>query len=95
MVEDLSPTMRDYLAEIYRLSDRNSEADQYFVSTSMLADLLDVSAPAVNRMVTRLKELGLLEHLLRLQLRWSSDAAAGIPTVIYGAGEAGHRLLQE
>lgn len=62
MVEDLSPTMRDYLAEIYRLSDRNSEADQYFVSTSMLADLLDVSAPAVNRMVTRLKELGLLEH---------------------------------
>ena len=37
----------------------------------------------------------LARDLLRLQLRWSSDGAAGIPTVIYGAGEAGHRLLQE
>ena len=60
--DDLSPTMRDYLAEIYRLSDRSSGTAQRFVSTSMLADVLDVSAPAVNRMVTRLKELGLLEH---------------------------------
>ncbi len=61
MTDDLSPTMRDYLAEIYRLGDRQSE-DLTFVSTSALADLLDVSAPAVNRMVTRLKELGLLNH---------------------------------
>jgi DtxR family Mn-dependent transcriptional regulator len=62
MTEDLSPTMRDYLAEIYRLSDRSQESEQGYVSTSTLADLLDVSAPAVNRMVTRLKELGLLDH---------------------------------
>jgi DtxR family Mn-dependent transcriptional regulator len=62
MTEDLSPTMRDYLAEIYRLSDRSPESEGGYVSTSTLADLLDVSAPAVNRMVTRLKELGLLEH---------------------------------
>jgi DtxR family transcriptional regulator, Mn-dependent transcriptional regulator len=58
MVGDLSPTMRDYLAQVYRLS----EGQDHFVGTSALADLIDVSAPAVNRMVARLKELGLLEH---------------------------------
>jgi DtxR family Mn-dependent transcriptional regulator len=61
MIDELSATMRDYLADIYRLSDRGSQ-DSDFVGTSTLADLLDVSAPAVNRMVTRLKEMGLLEH---------------------------------
>lgn len=54
----LSPTMQVYLAEVYRMSDHDGD----FVSTSALAELLDVSAPAVNRMVNRLKELGLLEH---------------------------------
>jgi DtxR family transcriptional regulator, Mn-dependent transcriptional regulator len=58
---DLSPTMRDYLAEVYRLSDQHGDGGE-FVSTSALADLLDVSAPAVNRMVTKLKELDLLDH---------------------------------
>jgi DtxR family Mn-dependent transcriptional regulator len=58
---ELSATMRDYLAEIYRLSDRGSN-EQGYISTSALADLLDVSAPAVNRMVTRLRELELLQH---------------------------------
>ncbi len=53
--------MRDYLAEVYRLWDRGANANGY-VNTSTLADTLDVSAPAVNRMITRLKELGLLEH---------------------------------
>ncbi len=53
--------MRDYLAEIYRLSDRESQPDGY-VSTSALADLLDVSAPAVNRMVIKLRDQGLLLH---------------------------------
>ncbi len=57
---ELSPTMRDYLAEVYRLSERG-ERDSY-VSTSALAEMLDVSAPAVNRMVTRLREFGLLQH---------------------------------
>jgi len=52
-------TIRKYLADIYRLSDRDK---QDYVSTSTLAELRDVSAPAVNRMVTRLKEMGLLEH---------------------------------
>lgn len=61
MTLDLSPTMRDYLAEIYRLGDRGGQSQAY-VSTSALADRLDVSAPAVNRMITKLRELGLLEH---------------------------------
>ena len=58
---DLSRTMRDYLAEIYRLADRADDPTSY-IGTSALADLLDVSPPAVNRMVTRLRESGLLEH---------------------------------
>lgn len=61
MTTALSSTMRDYLAEIYRLADRESQADG-FVSTSALADLLDVSAPAVNRMVIKLRDQGLLQH---------------------------------
>lgn len=57
---ELTPTIRDYLAEIYRLSTRGSGRE--YVSTSALADLLNVSAPAVNRMVTKLREMGLLHH---------------------------------
>lgn len=60
-MEDLSTKMRTYLAEIYRLSDREQPEDG-FVSTSALADMLFVSPPAVNRMVNRLKELALIEH---------------------------------
>ena len=33
--------------------------------------------------------------LLRVRLRWSSQESTGTPTLIYGAGEAGFRLLQE
>lgn len=63
MSEDLlSPTTREYLAQIYRLSDRIGDNAEAYVSTSALADLLDVSAPAVNRMVTKLREMGLLLH---------------------------------
>lgn len=61
MPEELSATMRDYLAEVYRLSDRNTDTNGY-VSTSALAELMMVSAPAVNRMVTKLRDLGLLLH---------------------------------
>lgn len=66
MSSELSATMRSYLAEIYRLSEESrvlaGDSAGGYVSTSALADLLDVSAPAVNRMVTRLRESGLLEH---------------------------------
>jgi len=58
---DISAKMSDYLVEIYRLCERGKNENGY-VSTSALAELLDVTAPAVNRMVTRLKEVGLLQH---------------------------------
>ncbi len=58
---DISAKMSDYLVEIYRLCERGKN-DNGYVSTSSLAELLDVTAPAVNRMITRLKELGLLQH---------------------------------
>jgi DtxR family Mn-dependent transcriptional regulator len=61
MTPALSATMREYLAEIYRLADREGTPDGY-ISTSALADLLDVSAPAVNRMVIKLRDHGLLQH---------------------------------
>tara|TARA_B100002051_G_scaffold158452_1_gene149844 strand:- start:266 stop:2272 length:2007 start_codon:yes stop_codon:yes gene_type:complete len=37
----------------------------------------------------------LARDLLRVRLRWSSQQSIGTPTLIYGAGEAGFRLLQE
>ena len=61
MSTELSNKMRAYMAEIYRLVDRQSEPMTY-VSTSELAELLNVSPPAVNRMVNKLKELDLLDH---------------------------------
>lgn len=58
--DDLNPTMRKYLVQIYRLSDMNDSTD--YISTSELAETLFVSAPAVNRMVTKLKEAGQIHH---------------------------------
>ena len=50
--------MREYLAEIYRL-----QQDAPAVSTTSLADRLGVSAPAVPRMLKRLKSAGYLKHI--------------------------------
>ena len=61
MTSEISSKMRAYLAEIYRLIDRQHEPAEY-VSTSQLAEMLDVSPPAVNRMVNRLSKQGLLHH---------------------------------
>lgn len=61
MSNDLRATTRKYLAEIYRLSE-HAPGVRGYVSTSALADALGVSAPAVNRMVTKLKEMDLLLH---------------------------------
>lgn len=60
-VDDVSVKMRDYLVEVYRLSERQSREGEY-VSTSALADMLMVTPPAVNRMVNRLRQQGLIEH---------------------------------
>jgi DtxR family Mn-dependent transcriptional regulator len=56
----LSAAMQDYLAEAYRLAYDQNETQH--ISTSALADVLGVSAPAVTRMVQRLKMAGYLEH---------------------------------
>lgn len=56
----ISPVMQDYLAAIYHLADYQGEGS--FVSASALAQVMNVSAPAVTRMVQRLKDGGYLEH---------------------------------
>ncbi len=55
-----SPAMQEYLAEAYRLA--YYQKDNPYISTSALADVMHVSAPAVTRMVQRLKDAGYLEH---------------------------------
>jgi DtxR family Mn-dependent transcriptional regulator len=63
-MRDVSPNpeitlaMRNYLAEIYRLGQGDS-----WVSTTNLAETMNVSPPAVARMVKRLYGYGLLEYL--------------------------------
>jgi DtxR family Mn-dependent transcriptional regulator len=54
---EITNAMRNYLADIYRLSQGES-----WVSTTTLAQTMGVSPPAVARMVKRLDRLGLLEH---------------------------------
>ena len=53
-------SMQEYLAEAYRIA--YYQHDNHYVSTSSLAEELQVSAPAVTRMVQRLKMAGFLEH---------------------------------
>jgi DtxR family transcriptional regulator, Mn-dependent transcriptional regulator len=53
-----SAAMREYLAEIYRLQE-----DEPTVSTTSLADRLNVSAPAIPRMLKRLQSAGFVKHV--------------------------------
>ncbi|RMG99798.1 MAG: metal-dependent transcriptional regulator [Chloroflexi bacterium] len=53
-----SATMREYLAEIYRLQEQSPT-----VNTTTLADRLNVSAPAVPRMLKRLQRAGYVKHI--------------------------------
>jgi DtxR family Mn-dependent transcriptional regulator len=53
-------SMQEYLAEAYRLACY--QPDNPYISTSALAKVMHVSAPAVTRMVQRLKDAGYLEH---------------------------------
>lgn len=75
--EDISATMRDYLAEIYRLGQGG-----VWVSTTALAERLNVSGPAAVRMVRRLHQGGLVDHLpyrgVRLTPAGSKAALLGI-----------------
>ncbi len=54
----ISPVMREYLGEIYRL-----ERSAAGVTTSALAERLEVSPSAAARMLRRLDEAGLLTHI--------------------------------
>lgn len=54
----ISPVMQEYLGEIYRL-ERTPEG----VTTSALAERLEVSPSAVARMLRRLDEAGALTHI--------------------------------
>jgi DtxR family Mn-dependent transcriptional regulator len=54
----ISPVMREYLGEIYRL-ERSPEG----VTTSALAERLEVSSSAVARMLRRLHDHGMLRHV--------------------------------
>lgn len=53
-----SAAMREYLAEIYRLEEETAT-----VSTTSLAERLNVSAPAVPRMLKRLRNAGYVKHV--------------------------------
>ncbi|MDX2161810.1 MAG: metal-dependent transcriptional regulator [bacterium] len=57
---NIRAAMSEYLAEAYRIA--YYQPDNPFISTSALAEAKGVSAPAVTRMVQRLKEAGYLEH---------------------------------
>lgn len=59
-MSSISLAMQEYLAETYRLAHYQKENP--YVSTSSLAQVMGVSAPAVTRMVQRLKDGGYLEH---------------------------------
>ena len=61
MAAKLSNKMRAYMAEIYRLLDRQP-APVSHVTSSQLSEALDISLPAVTRMVNRLRDRGLLTH---------------------------------
>ncbi len=56
----LSFAMQEYLAETYRIA--HYQKDDPYVSTSALSSVMGVTAPAVTRMVQRLREAGYLEH---------------------------------
>jgi DtxR family transcriptional regulator, Mn-dependent transcriptional regulator len=56
-VDEITPAMQDYLAEIYRLG-----IGEIWVSTTALAERLHVTGPAVVRMVRRLHDHGLVDH---------------------------------
>ncbi len=55
----IGPVMQEYLAEAYRLV--HYQGDPY-ISTSALAERMNVTPPAVAAVVQRLKKRGLIEH---------------------------------
>lgn len=86
--DDIGGKWRVYLSKVYRLADF-ADTPRSYIGTSALADALMVTAPAVNRMVNRLKENGLLHH----------EPYKGIALTQEGYGEAlrhlrVHRIIE-
>ncbi|MDE2855831.1 MAG: metal-dependent transcriptional regulator [Chloroflexota bacterium] len=73
-------SMQEYLAEAFRIA--YYQPDNPYVSTSSLAEEMQVSAPAVTRMVQRLKNAGFLQHApyrgIRLTEAGEREALANI-----------------
>jgi DtxR family transcriptional regulator, Mn-dependent transcriptional regulator len=86
-MSDASAAMREYLAEAYRIA-YYQDNDPY-ISTSALATVMNVTAPAVTRMVQRMKEAGYLEHEpyhgIRLTTKGEQEALMNIRS---------HRLVE-
>ena len=84
---DASAAMREYLAEAYRIA--HYQDDNPYISTSALASVMNVTAPAVTRMVQRMKEAGYLEHEpyhgIKLTKKGEQEALASIRS---------HRLVE-
>jgi len=74
---EISDAMRDYLAEIYRIG-----LGKMWVSTTSVAENLNVSGPAAVRMVRRLQNKGLVKHLpykgVSLTKKGEKEALLGI-----------------
>ncbi len=81
----LSPVMEDYLKTIYHLQRRDGER----VSTSAIAEELDVTAPSVTSMVGKLEERGLVEREKYAGVRLTPDGERVALEVIRH-----HRLLE-
>ncbi len=68
MKSHISETMRDYLGEIYRLGQGEA-----WVTTTEIAERLNVSGPATARMVRRLHDYGLVAHAPYKGVRFTPD----------------------
>lgn len=79
-MSDLTDLQRDYLAEIYLASQVKANGQDDLVTTSDLADRLFTSQSTVNRVIERLRERDLIEHLrysgVRLVERGEREARA-------------------
>lgn len=67
-LSDLNVTSEDYLRAFYRLEEVEGR-----VSTTDLARELDVSAPAVSEMITKMAETGLVDHVKYKGARLSDE----------------------
>jgi DtxR family Mn-dependent transcriptional regulator len=77
-LHDLSPLLRDYLAEIYQANQIELNGHVEFLSSATLAERFATSQTTVNRVIERLREAELIEHEryigVRLTMRGQREA---------------------